>query len=395
MASVKLIGIRGKVKKAKMKKDWESVDQAAEDGLTINPWDAHLNADIGEACRKLGFDEVAVFGYEKALESDPDNKNFNKALAELLEQRGEYSAAGNIWEKIKKIDPLDGEARSKATQLQATSVLDRGGYEGADSTKDAMADHEIAKRLKVAKPGQADGPGMSEEADLQRAARKEPDKKEPFLKLGDFYRRVGKLNEAKAAFEKALEISGGDAAIREQVEDIELDQMRKKLDTAKENAAKNPDDEILKKKRATLAVELIRREMEVFKARIEQYPADLRLKFELGQRYMRVKKFALAIPLIQRCVQDNRLEVRALAALGECFRAEKKGTLARRQYEKAVPKLDQHDDPKLFLDVHYWLGRLCEEAGDAAAVEDHYGEVLVVDYDYKDTRSRLENLQGG
>ncbi len=81
--------------------------------------------------------------------------------------------------------------------------------------------------------------------------------------------------------------------------------------------------------------------------------------------------------------------------MGECFIAEKKGTLARRQYEKAVPKLNQHDDSKLFLEVHYRLGRLCEDASDAAAAEDHYGEVLVVDYDYKDTRTRLENLQGG
>ena len=93
--------------------------------------------------------------------------------------------------------------------------------------------------------------------------------------------------------------------------------------------------------------------------------------------------------------QDSRLEVKALVSLGKCFMQEKKYPLARRQFEKAVPKLSQHEQAEIFKEVHYWLGRLCEASGDADTAEDHYGEVLAVDYEYKDTLQRLEELQGG
>ncbi len=41
------------------------------------------------------------------------------------------------------------------------------------------------------------------------------------------------------------------------------------------------------------------------------------------------------------------------------------------------------------------MARVTEQLGDKATAEKHYGEVLVVDYDYKDARQRLEAIQGG
>ena len=75
------------------------------------------------------------------------------------------------------------------------------------------------------------------------------------------------------------------------------------------------------------------------------------------------------------------MEVKALANLGDCFRKEKKYSLARRQYEKAVQKINVHEEADLFKTVHYWLGRLCEAAGDQESAEQHYSEVLAVDYE--------------
>jgi predicted Zn-dependent protease len=57
--------------------------------------------------------------------------------------------------------------------------------------------------------------------------------------------------------------------------------------------------------------------------------------------------------------------------------------------------LTYDEDPNLFKDTYYNLARVCEETGDKAAAEAHYGEILVRDYEYKDARQRLEKLQGG
>ena len=393
MSGMKLMGVRGKIKKAQLKKDWESVEKACEEGLQVNPWDAQLNADLGEALKELEHKEAAAFAYEKSVASEGKNKDTLRSLAELYEERGYYTHAAGVWERITKLDPMDGEARTRCQQAATKQVIDRGGYEGAENTKGVMADHEVAKRLNIQKDGQADGPGQSEEADLQRAIRKEPDNKDNYTKLADFYRRSGKLEEARNMYQKAVELSGGDVNIREQVEDVELDMMRKELEIARQKAGEG--DETAKTNAAQLANELLVREIEVLRTRVERYPNDMRVKFHLAECFMRTKQFAQAIPLFQQASQDNRIETKALANLGKCFMQEKKYPLARRQFEKAVPKLNVNDHPDLFKEVNYWLGRLCEAGSDNEAAENYYSEVLAVDYGYKDTLKRLEDLQSG
>ena len=91
---------------------------------------------------------------------------------------------------------------------------------------------------------------------------------------------------------------------------------------------------------------------------------------------------------------DPRLKVDALVLLGECFAKEGKLDLARRQFEKALEGLSSQDNESAFKSAHYWLGRIYEKAGKAEQAEHHYGEILAVDYDYKDVLKRLEGLQG-
>ena len=393
LSGMKLAMPKAKVKKARMKKDWPALDHAAEEGLAINPWDAHLNAEMGEACANQGLDDVAVFGFESAVKCEPDNKRFWAKLAELYQKRGEYPKAANCYERIAKIDPNDHDARAKSRQISAEHVIDRGGYEGADTTKDAMADHEVAKRLKLSNEGQVDGPGMSEEADLQRAVRKEPENLDTHLKLADFQRRAGKLDQAAESFQKAFELSGGDQNISEQIEDIELDQLRQRQEKAKEAAAQG--DEEKQKESAELAKELLKREIEIHLTRVKSYPADLKLKFRLGQLFMRVRKWPQSIQLFQQSSQDQRLANEALVLLGECFIQDKKSALAKRQFQKAAPALDPQEKPDLFKKCYYELGKLHEAAGEVDEADNCYSEVLQVDYDYKDALARLEKLQAG
>jgi tetratricopeptide (TPR) repeat protein len=399
MAGAKLMGTRTRIKKARLQSKWDQVDQEATKGLTVNPWDPSLNAEVGEACTNLGYAEVAQFFYEKALDGDPDNKEYNRQLALLLEERGNYARAIDCWSKIYKQDPLHSEARSKMTQLQAKTMME-GGYDTAKSTQEVRSSGQSAyddiRAGRAASAGPvAEGPGMSLEADLQRAIRKEPANVQNYLKLADYYKREKQLEPAHQMFQKALEVSGGDPNIREQLEDIELEMLRHNADLAKEAAQTHPDDETARTNRVALAKELIQREVEIFSRRVERYPKDTNLKFELARRFMRLQKWSQAIPLLQQASTDPRIEEEVLVALGECFLAEKKTPLARRQFEKVLPKLNPHDHPELLKKTRYVLGRLCEESGDKAAAEEHYNEILAIDYAYRDVLKRLEGLQGG
>ncbi len=399
MAGMKLMRFRTQIKKAKLKQDWRAIDRAAEEGLKTNPWDPQLNADMAQACHELGFDEVAIFGYQKAVEGDTDNIDYNRRLALLLEERGSYADAIKHWQRIQKLNPLDGEARSKITHLDAKEVMDHGGYDEAESTRDVKEEiqsaYDLDRPVKKVLPDAVDGPGISVEADLQRAIRKEPANKDNYLKLADYYKRQKELDEAAEMLRQALEVSGGDPNVREQLEDVELLQLKHKLDAARQAAAKNPDKEKLKKKAVDLRREFAQREIEVFSSRVERYPKDSSLKYELARRYMLFKKWSQAIPLLQQSIADQRLKCEVGVSLGECFMADKKKNLAQRQFERAVEGIDPYEKSDLFKKAHYYLAMLCQESGRRDQAEHHYHEILGVDYEYRDVLKRLEKLQSG
>ena len=398
MAGMRLMTTRGKVKKAQMSKDWKGLADAAEEGLQVNPWDLQLNAALGDACKELNYDDVAIFCYEEVLKLDPMNVAVNKSLGEILERRGEYDRAVQCWERVVKAEPLNGHARSQVQRISTSKVIDRGGYDSASSTREVMGDKNLQSKMGhgPTPSSQADGPGMSQEADLQRAIRKDPQNKDNYLKLADYYRREGNLKEVEAQLEKALILSGGnDASIRELVEDVQLEQMRIKLGQTKAAAGMARDDEELKAATKELAKELLRREIEIFKTRVERYPADMKLKFELGQRYMRVQNWEEAIPLFQQARGDVRIKGESLIALGKCFAYDGKIPLARRQFESALPEVAFEDKPDAFKDLHYSLARIAEEMKDLAKAEEHYQKVVEVDYAFRDCVARLDKLQSG
>ncbi|MCH9652337.1 MAG: tetratricopeptide repeat protein [Planctomycetes bacterium] len=402
MGVLKLAGSKTKIKNSRRKKDWVAVDQTAEESLSINPWDSSLNADMAEACQNQGYLDAAVFGYKMAIENDKTNKSYYTQLGILLEEKGEFKQARECWEMAFKLDPMDGEARSKVTALMATETRVRGGYEGAD--KSSNVKHQSAydegratreERHKAQKGNAPDGPGQSQEADLQRSIRKEPENKDHYLRLADFYRRDGKLVEAKELYEKAYELSGKNANIGEQIEDVELELLRERLGEAKDLYNRDRENAEAKKQVTLISKALIKREIEIFTKRVESYPADMRLKFELAQRFIRLKKWGPAISLLQQSVKDTRISADALVALGKCFFADGKKELAKRQFEKALPNLSPDEKPNIYKEAHYLLARLYEESKEREKAEDHYSEILAVDYDYRDTLKRLEDLGGG
>jgi tetratricopeptide (TPR) repeat protein len=394
LAGVRLTGTRNTIRKLRGKKEWFAMDQAAEEGLLLNPWDAALNAAVGEACRNQGYAEVADFSYQRAVESDPESREFLQCLMEINEERGNYKKAIECAKRLTKLVPNDGKLRAQLTGLEAKQVMDRGGYDVAKSTQEvrrnAYDDYRPATEKYV--PDTVVGPGVSVENDLKRAIRKSPTEKGNYIKLVDHLHKHKEFEKAADILKEALNATGGDVNIREMLEDNDLATFRHQIEQMK---SVTQQDEAGQTRIATLKRELLLREIEVYQSRTERYPNDARFKHELGKRYMQIKEYKKAIPWLQQATVDQRRAPAVLVLLAKCFVAEKQQKLARAQLERAVEKLNPHDDKDTYCEAYYILGRLCEEAGDRDDAERYYSLVLSVDYAYKDARERNEKLQSG
>jgi tetratricopeptide (TPR) repeat protein len=393
-ASVRLTGTRNTIRKARSKKEWPAMDQTAEEGLKLNPWDAQLNADVGEACYNLGYLEIAEFGYQCAADSNSDSKEFLQKLMEINEERGNFPKAIECARRLTKLEPNNGKLRAQLTGLEAKQVMDRGGYDVAKSTQEvrrnAYDDYRPATEKYV--PDTVVGPGVSVENDLKRAIRKSPGEKGNYIKLVDHLHKHKEFEKAADVLKEALDATGGDVNIREMLEENELATFRHQIEQMK---SVTQQDEAGQTRMATLKRELLQREIQVYESRTDRYPNDARFKHELGKRYMQVKQYNKAIPWLQQATVDQRRAPAVLVLLAKCFVAEKQQKLARAQLERAVEKLNPHDDKETYSEAYYILGRLCEEAGDRDDAERYYALVLSVDYAYKDARERNEKLQSG
>lgn len=74
---------RAELEDAKRAEDWDKVDWAAEECLKYNPWDGRMHMELGNACRKRGLREAAVFAYECAVHAEPEVPGARAALEEL------------------------------------------------------------------------------------------------------------------------------------------------------------------------------------------------------------------------------------------------------------------------------------------------------------------------
>ncbi len=347
-----------------------------------------LNTDLAEICKATERTDIASWAYGLAWKGDNTNIELNEAWATVLEERGQYPEAIKIWEHLLKLDPKNGKARSKIAALHTTKTIEGGGYDNAKDTRDVRSNKEVARR------GEAVAPGQSEEQDMIHSIRKDPQNKGLYLKLASHYRKNRKLEAAQEWLAKGIETAGNDPAFAEVSEDIELDQLAQKLDMAKQAASASGKDTD-RQNAVALSQELLQRQIEVLSSRVEKYPADLQRKLELAQKFMQVQKWQQAIPLLQKAAQDPRMKGKALVALGKCFLYDKKGALARAQFERALPELNFEQDPNGYKETYYLLGRVCEDLGDKPAAEKYYGEVIMQDYEYKDANDRLTKLQGG
>ncbi len=389
LAKTKLMSIRGKVKKAKKKEEWEEAAAIAEEGLLINPWDAQLNVDIAEASKALERGEIAKFAYLQAIKTATKDKDIHVALADLLEERLEFEDCQKIWERIAVIDPKDIEVSRKLSGLAALQATKKGNFEDAESASDVAQNKDFASEAKSVS-AKAD----NAETALRHAIRKEPDKVEHYLTLAAQLKTNKKYEESYEILNKAYEISAEDPSVKEQMEDAELLLMKTNVDLAKEKADESEDPED-RKKVAALSKELRVRKIDILTDREVRHSQNMGLKLELATLVMQQQEWSRAIPLLQKSSQDPRLKTKALVLLGKCFMYDNKAALAKGQFARAVPDLDHDTSPDTYKEAHYLLARVCEETDDTEKAIHHFGEVLVVDYDYKDALARLEKLQGG
>jgi tetratricopeptide (TPR) repeat protein len=135
-------------------------------------------------------------------------------------------------------------------------------------------------------------------------------------------------------------------------------------------------------------------ETQILLERLKHYPTDLRIKFQLGVRYLNARRYDDAIPLLQQAQADGRTRTEARLFMGRCFFEKHFFPQAVETFRVTLEELETTSGP-VVLELNYWLGRALEATGANGEAKTIYGHLIQLDYNYKDARPRLEKLVGG
>ena len=125
---------------------------------------------------------------------------------------------------------------------------------------------------------------------------------------------------------------------------------------------------------------------------MDRYPTDNRIKFEFAVRCFTARKYDEAIPLFQAARIDPKNRIACGLYLGRCFYRKDYHSQAISAFNEAIDHYDVDDD-SLAKDLRYWLARAYEADGKIDDARNAYGNILQLDYNYRDVRGRLDGLE--
>jgi hypothetical protein len=197
-------------------------------------------------------------------------------------------------------------------------------------------------------------------------------------------------NEAVALLEK--EFAGTqDYAYRLKADDIRMRQISRRRRALREALRRDPKNVELHRKLNDHIARQNEVEKDIYRARVERYPTDMRLRFQLALRFFALRRFDDAIPLFQQSQADGKCRDESRLYLGRCFFEKEFFDQAVGTLRDALDKMESVNN-RIGLELNYWLGRALEATANSDEAKTIYGHLIRLDYNFRDARRRLERL---
>ena len=365
----------------------------AEQILNNDPNSSAAHRLIVEAANALELPHTAVLSYETLSNNSPKDRDlaiaFARALAEAGDvSEGEHNRGEKILMDLLLETPNDGELNQALKDLSARKTLDQGGYGalegGGGSYRDILKDKKEAVSLEQEKRVQKteDVTGQLIE-EYEMRLKTEPNN----LKL---VRSLAELYTQKKQFERSLELydrvtnseMGNDPSLGRSIADTitrRFDYQLEKLDPSASDYAGQS---------AKIQAEKLNFQVTDCQKRVEKYPTDMAIRFEMGQLYLQAGKINEAIQEFQKAQGNPHKRIAAMNCLAQCYAKRKMFDLAARTLKNAIKEKIVFDDEK--KDLTYNLGCVLESVDKKEEAIEQFKLIYEMDIGYKDVAAKVD-----
>ncbi len=408
----KLLRYTARVRQAKGGKKPSVIEKMKYSSKTKNPIENMLNAEyllakdpdnlnyaeqMLNSAIEAGFKKTALWVADSMFDairaSDKPSISALLLLKDAYAMMEHYEKAVRVCGYALKLKPDDAVLAGEYKNLSARLTMQKGKYDqpGGDF-RDSIKDREEQEKLQMQQVLVKSVDVRQQAVDEARKAYEANKSLHTLFKLTDLMSDLQNDStdlEAIDMLEQAWHQSK-DFNYKKRAGELKLRMLRRQVRQAKESLTAGSgltQEDVDEKMRQLLAAEL-----EHYKLCMENYPTDLRFKYEYGLRLMRNQRYDEAIPCFQAAKKDPKYKIQAMNKIGLCFFVKGWFADAVDTLKEAVEEYEIKDDD-IAKELRYNLARAYEQNGQNELALELYRRIAQIDFSYKDVKARINRLR--
>ncbi|MEO1007033.1 MAG: tetratricopeptide repeat protein [Planctomycetota bacterium] len=371
-------------------------------GTRMEDGDAAMRA--GDAAAGINLQEQAYWCLERSMAlhqraKRPTSSAF-KRLMQLFAKIGAYDEAVRAGQIAVQLAPADTDLAHAVKNFSAQATMSQGGYDETGKEggfRKNIRDAEKQRRLQDEEAISKDEVTIERLiANAREDYQQRPEDPATINQLAKRLLERGTPKDEKDAYElykRGYQLTR-EFRFRQAADDIKLRAWRRKLSNLKKKVNAEPDNAELRAEYESGLKDVLEAEIKVYAARVEAYPTDLHLKYELGFRHFELGQHEDAITLLQAAQEEPKLRVKVKHMLAQSFMAMGWSDEAVATFRDAL-QVHGRDSDAVGMDIRYGLmsallGR-AKERGDAeaAAEADKIASAIAIrDLGFRDIRDK-------
>ena len=359
----------------------------AEEVVDVNPISPKLNEFYFDIAQRTNHPEALLSAMETLSSACPDDTDLMLRMGKTYMQNGVYGRARDCFQRVSSINPTDLSVQKLLKDAMAKETMTAGGWEENAGKRGGfqalIRDKELAARLdRNAKAVVAGDDAEAAIAEAREKIAKEPKNVNYYRALARIFLQNKRFDEALETIDEARKVNPADPELDRNWADAKIRSYEARIDALK---AEGKEEEAYQ-----LEVEKAQFAFDDLLRRVEAYPNDLGLRYELGVMYFENDAFDDAIQQFQLAQKSPKYRLESLYYLACCFKAKGQADMAVMQLEAANSQLQVMDDLK--KRVVYTLGQIAEEAGDNEKAFNYYKDVYAADIGFADIGERMQKV---
>jgi tetratricopeptide (TPR) repeat protein len=360
----------------------------AEQILNHDPLNNGGHRIVVEAARVLELPRTAVMSYDVLHRNSPKDREIAIAYATALADTGSVDKGEAVLVDLYNEYPRDNELALALKNISARKTMDEGGYDdladGTGSYRDILKDKDEAVALEQ-QNRQVKTEDVTERliGEYEARLRTEPENLKLLRSLAELYTQKKDFDRALGYYEKVKATDmGNDPALDRAIADTNTRKMEHQIQQLDQSSPEFAEQT------AALQSQKQDYQLQECQKRVERFPTDLGIRFEMGVLYFKAGKVGEAIQEFQKAEGNPHKRIAAMNYLAQCFAKRRMFDLAARKFQAALKEKPAFDEEK--KELTYNLGTVLDSMGKKEEAVEQYKLIYEVDIGYRDVAAKVD-----